>query len=100
MTKKPIDSTAAIPSATRTGQRAAARAPKRVPKTKKAQILALLTRKRGASMTDLTAATGWQTHSVRAALTGLRKRGTIIDRQSDTAGSHYRTIVPQTGATS
>jgi DNA-binding MarR family transcriptional regulator len=100
MTKKPIDSTAATPSATRTGQRAAARAPKRVPKTKKAQILALLTRKRGASLTDLTAATGWQAHSVRAALTGLRKRGTIIDRRTDAAGSRYRIIAPQMGATS
>ncbi|MBL9063019.1 DUF3489 domain-containing protein [Tabrizicola sp.] len=29
----------------------------------------------GASMTSLMAATGWQAHSVRAALSGLRKKG-------------------------
>jgi hypothetical protein len=32
-------------------------------------------REAGASLEVLTSATGWQPHTVRAALTGLRKRG-------------------------
>ena len=43
--------------------------------TKKAAISALLQRPQGVTMTELTAATGWLEHSVRAALTGLRKEG-------------------------
>ena len=40
----------------------------------------LLTRERGASLEELTAATGWQPHSCRAFLTGLRKKGWAIAR--------------------
>jgi DNA-binding transcriptional regulator PaaX len=32
------------------------------------------------------AKTGWQPHSVRAALTGLRKRGLAITREKNDAG--------------
>lgn len=34
----------------------------------------------GASLADLMKATGWQGHTVRAAMTGLRKRGLAIER--------------------
>jgi hypothetical protein len=34
----------------------------------------------GASVPDLMKATGWQSHTVRAAMTGLRKRGFQIER--------------------
>jgi DNA-binding MarR family transcriptional regulator len=44
-------------------------------------ILALLQRPDGARLTDLEKATGWQPHSVRAALTGLRKRGIKVTRE-------------------
>jgi hypothetical protein len=44
-------------------------------RAKKAAIISLLQRPDGAALGDLTAATGWQVHSVRAALTGLRKEG-------------------------
>ena len=40
----------------------------------------LLTRQEGASLDDLTTATAWQPHSCRAFLTGLRKKGWVIDR--------------------
>lgn len=40
----------------------------------------LLTRECGASLDELTAASGWQPHSCRAFLTGLRKKGWIIER--------------------
>ena len=38
--------------------------------TKAAIVTKLLSRPRGASLGDITAATGWQAHSVRAFLTG------------------------------
>lgn len=40
----------------------------------------LLTRAEGASLEELTAATAWQSHSCRAFLTGLRKKGWAIAR--------------------
>ena len=59
--------------------------------TKQAAILGLLQRRRGASIDELTKATQWQAHSVRAALTGLRKKGHAIDRTKDDAGvTRYR----------
>ena len=59
--------------------------------SKKAAILGLLERPDGAAISDLTAATGWQMHSVRAALTGLRKEGKELAREKDAAGvTHYR----------
>jgi hypothetical protein len=42
-------------------------------------ILELLRRPKGVKVAELQKATGWQPHSVRAALTGLRKRGITID---------------------
>ena len=59
--------------------------------SKKAAILALLQRPSGAAISDLAKATGWQVHSVRAALTGLRKEGKRLVRNKDAAGiTHYR----------
>ena len=59
--------------------------------SKKVTILGLLQRPNGAAINDLTAATGWQGHSVRAALTGLRKEGKELVRVKDEGGvTHYR----------
>jgi len=59
--------------------------------SKKAAILNLLQRPDGAAISDLITATGWQVHSVRAALTGLRKEGKELLRDKDAAGiTHYR----------
>lgn len=49
-------------------------------KTKAGEVLSLLQRPGGAVLDDLIAATGWQPHTVRAALTGLRKKGLKIER--------------------
>ena len=47
----------------------------------KAEILhRLLSRRAGADLAALQSATGWQPHSVRAAMSGLRKAGYRIDR--------------------
>ena len=59
--------------------------------SKKASIVALLQRPDGAAIGELIKATGWQQHSVRAALTGLRKEGKELVRDKDAAGvTHYR----------
>ncbi len=61
------------------------------PKTKRDTIIGLLKRPKGASIADLTTATGWQAHSVRAALTGLRKRDMDVVRTNGTDGGYvYR----------
>ena len=48
--------------------------------TKNATVLRLLKRKSGATLASLQKATGWQPHSVRAALSTLRKAGYTIDK--------------------
>ena len=55
--------------------------------TKKGSILALLQRPEGAAIGELIEATGWQVHSVRAALTGLRKEGKELVRDKNDAGT-------------
>ena len=52
-----------------------------LPRESKTAILRkLLSRKSGADLAALRSVTGWQPHSVRAALSGLRKAGYTIDR--------------------
>ncbi len=59
--------------------------------TKIETILKQLCRPNGASIAQLQKATGWKSHSVRAALTGLRKKGHDIERDKDTKGvTRYR----------
>ena len=55
-------------------------------RTKSDTILDLVQRPAGASIAELTKATGWQPHSVRAALTGLRKKGRGVVRTKDHQG--------------
>jgi len=62
-----------------------------VRRSKTASLLALLERPDGAAISDLTTATGWQVHSVRAALTGFRKDGKELIRAKDEGGlTRYR----------
>jgi hypothetical protein len=68
-------------------------APTRTPvrRSKKASILDLLQRPQGAAISELTAATGWQSHSVRAVLTGFRKEGKGLHRDKNDLGvTRYR----------
>ena len=61
--------------------------------TKQSMIATMLRQKGGAALADLMTATGWQSHSVRAALTGMRKTGHQIERQRDAAGAtRYRLV--------
>lgn len=54
--------------------------------TKLDTILKHLGHKNGATLPALEKATGWQPHSVRSALTGLRKKGHAIERSKDAKG--------------
>ena len=59
--------------------------------SKLASIEAMLRRPEGAAIVDLVTATGWQQHSVRAALTGLRKQGHSLSKEAGPTGcSIYR----------
>lgn len=63
------------------------------PATKQACLIALLYRRRGATMAEMTAATGWQPHSVRSALS-RRFRKTlglaVVSRMVRRRGRVYR----------
>lgn len=50
-------------------------------------VTKLLSRKAGATLANLTEATGWQPHSARAHLTGLRKKGAVILREKRKDGT-------------
>lgn len=51
--------------------------------SKIANVLTLLRRSEGVTLAGLVEATGWQQHTVRAAMTGLRKRGFELQRRKD-----------------
>lgn len=48
--------------------------------TKAATLLTLLQTGTGASLEDMVEATGWLPHTARAAMTGLRKKGHVIEK--------------------
>ena len=54
--------------------------------TKTDAVLKLLERQQGATVAPLRKATGWQPHSVRAALSGLRKKDHGIRREQSEKG--------------
>lgn len=59
--------------------------------TKSDSVIKLLLRTRGATPMELIAATDWQPHTIRAFLSGLRKKGRVIVREEHKSGEHaYR----------
>ena len=56
--------------------------------TKTDAVLKLLGRQRGATVAQLQKATGWQPHSVRAALAGLRQEGSRHPAGEERKGRH------------
>lgn len=59
--------------------------------TKLDQLTALLERPDGASIAEMTTATGWQPHSVRGALAGaLKRRGLVITSDKIVGVRRYR----------
>lgn len=76
--------------------------------TKSAAVRRMLARPKGASVAEIMAMTNWQNHSVRAFLTGLRKKGEQLVReervtgeavyrlgQGDTAGQESINVEPR-----
>ena len=69
--------------------------------TKQAKLVDMMRTAAGASIAQMGAKMGWQPHSVRAALTGLRKHGLAIIRDKTDAGvSVYRIGTTRKGASS
>jgi hypothetical protein len=53
----------------------------------------LLARARGATIAEMQAATGWQPHSARAFLSGLRKAGrTLVKEERKSGETSYRLV--------
>ncbi len=78
MTARSNRKTPTKPATTAGKARTSARTMK--PPTKRARLIGLLKAAGGADVVTLSAALGWQQHSTRAALTGLRKAGFTIER--------------------
>jgi hypothetical protein len=53
-------------------------------------ILDLLRREEGATLAELIESTGWLPHTTRAALTGLRKKGHVLDKSKRDDATCYR----------
>ena len=65
----------------------AAKEPKAAGTSKKDQVLALISRKNGASLDEIMTATGWQRHTVRGFIAILGKKGTKIESFKSEAGA-------------
>ena len=63
--------------------------------TKRDQLTGVLLRDEGATINDMTAATGWLPHTVRAAMTGLKKLGYTIDSDKIDGLRTYRAVEPK-----
>lgn len=50
--------------------------------SKQAKLVAMLSRKTGVTLAKASEVLGWQTHTTSATMTGLRKRGYVIERQA------------------
>lgn len=60
------------------------------PSTKAAMVTKILSREKGATVPEIAKATGWQPHSCRAFLTGLRKKSPIAKEQRPDGKLAYR----------
>jgi len=63
--------------------------------SKQAQLAALLVRDEGTTLDQMIAITGWLPHTTRAALTGLRKKGYVIDSDKLDGVRTYRAVAPE-----
>lgn len=63
------------------------------PQSKTDDVIALLSRREGATLNDMIAATGWLPHTTRAALTSLRKKGHDITSEKVEGVRTYHIMV-------
>ena len=66
----------------RSPSRSSAQSPARPRKTKRDQLIGMLQAPGGADIARISRKLGWQPHTTRAALTGLRKAGFTIERST------------------
>lgn len=64
-------------------------APAANPESKKDKVIGMLRRAEGASLGEITSATGWLPHTARAMLTGLRKTGLAISKDKVEGVTRY-----------
>ncbi|WP_374398065.1 DUF3489 domain-containing protein [Tabrizicola sp.] len=65
---------------------------RKVTTSKRDQLRKRLERKTGARLKDLEKALGWQAHTIRAAISGLRKAGHDVQREVGSDGAVYRIV--------
>lgn len=65
------------------------------PSTKMASLQARLQQADGASLKQLEHEFGWLPHTVRAAISGLRKGGFVVQREASAQSSVYRIVGSQ-----
>lgn len=58
--------------------------------SKHSQVVAMLSRDGGASLEEMSAKAKWLIHSTRAFLTGLKKKGYVLDSEKVTGVRRYR----------
>jgi len=58
--------------------------------TMAAMVTRILSREKGATVFEMSKATGWQPHSCRAFLTGLRKKFIVVKEQRSDGKLAYR----------
>jgi hypothetical protein len=63
------------------------------PASKSSAVVALLQREQGATLAEMIEATDWLPHTTRAALTGLRKKGHVIEKTKRDEVTCYRIAV-------
>ena len=62
------------------------------PPTKHSQVVDFLSHKHGASLSEMSALTNWLPHSTRAFMTGLKKKGYLIESDKVDGVRQYRII--------
>ncbi|WP_344695394.1 DUF3489 domain-containing protein [Sphingomonas rosea] len=63
--------------------------------SKQVGLAALLLRDEGATLDQMIETTGWLPHTTRAAMTGLRKKGYVIDSDKVDGVRTYRAVAPE-----
>ena len=63
--------------------------------SKRDQLASMLLRDEGATIEQMVAALGWLPHTVRAALTGLKRLGYAIDSDKIDGLRTYRAVAPK-----
>jgi DNA-binding IclR family transcriptional regulator len=58
--------------------------------TKHQQIIDLLSREDGVTLDEMSTTAAWQPHSTRAFLTGLKKKGYVVESEKAEGVRHYR----------